>query len=806
MNFISLIFKNIYKCILLLPLCLCVSTNVGAQKTGIDTLLKRFDSHRKNSLQEKLYVHIDRSYYLTGEILWFKIYDVDGTFHKPLDISKVAYLEILSPENHPVLQAKVSLINGYGDGSIFLPASISSGNYQVRAYTNWMKNFEPEGYFRSSITIVNTFKEPESLSTTVERFDAQFFPEGGNLVSGLKNRVAFRVINSQGIGVEFKGEVLDQNRNIVASFKPYKFGIGNFSFIPSASQTYTAVITDAHGNTSTYKLPVVNEDGYVMNVQDSLESQITVTVQKNGKANDSTVPFVYLIVNTRQMITNAEARIIQNGRAAFQINKKDLREGISQLTMFDDKLQPVAERLYFKRPEKKLEIKALTDQLLYGKRKKIKLDIASENNFHQPESANVSIAINRNDSLSSIGHDNILTYLLFTSELKGRIESPEYYFQAQDNEALDNLLMTHGWRRFSWKNIMEGKKSTPAYVPEYRGHIINGRIRDESGNPIPGVSTFLSTPGKNIQLYDSRSSEQGEIQFETNNFFGFKKIIAQAEPGKISSYRIEMKDPFSEKFTSYPLPIFHSKLEQEKQILLRSVAMQAQDIYLSKKINIFSNPTFDSLSFYGKADETYFLADYTRFPTMEDVLREYVPGVLVRKRKDNFYFRVPDNLNKTIFKDNPLVLLDGLPVFDFNKIMAYDPLKVRKLEVMTRRYYLGYSSFLGMVSYTTYRGDLGGFELDPQSVSLDYEGLQQRREFYSPKYVTQKQIESRIPDQRILLYWNPSITTDKNGKYQIEFYTSDIDGDFEIVVEGITKNGLSGSTRSSFKVSGGSGL
>ena len=804
MNFIS--FKNIaniYKSILLLMLCLWISPKVGAQKSGIDTLLKKFDNHRKNSLQEKLYVHLDRSYYLTGEILWFKVYNVDGSFHKPLDLSKVAYIEILSPENHPVLQAKVALANGHGDGSIFLPASLGSGNYQVRAYTNWMKNFEPEGYFRSSITIVNTFKELETPTTTAERFDAQFFPEGGSLVSGLKSRVAFRVINSQGVGVDFKGEIFDQNKNLVTSFKPHKFGIGSFSFAPVANQTYTAVITDASGSASTYKLPTATEEGYAMSVRDTLESQIAIAVQKNGKQNETAIPFVYLIANTRQMISGAEARIIQSGKALFLINKKDLGEGISQLTLFDDKLQPVAERLYFKRPEKRLEIKAQTDQLLYSNRKKVKLDIASENNFHQPESATVSVAITRNDSLSIIDHENIQTYLLFTSELRGRIESPDYYFQGMDSEALDNLLLTHGWRRFSWKNILEDKKFVSSYIPEYRGHIINGRIIDESGSPIRGVNTYLSAPGKKIQLYSSTSDKQGGIQFETNYFFGAKKLIAQAEPGKTGSYRIEMKDPFSEKFAPYPLPLYHSKPEQAKEILERSVAMQAQDIYQSKKLNNFSNSTLDSVSFYGKADETYILSDYTRFPTMEDVLREYVPGVLVRKRKDNFYFRVPDNLNKTIFKDNPLVLLDGLPVFDLNKIMAFDPLKVRKLEVVTRKYYLGYQSFLGMVSYTTYRGDLGGFELDPQSISLDYEGLQQRREFYSPKYETQKQSESRIPDQRNLLYWNPSITTDKNGKFQIEFYTSDINGDFKIDIEGITKNGLAGNARSSFKVSKG---
>src|SRR6476646_4756948 len=133
MNFIFLNIKNIYKCILLLPLSLGLSLTTVAQKAGLDTLLKRFDSHRKNSLQEKLYVHLDRSYYLIGEILWFKIYDVDATFHKPLAISKVAYFEILNAENRAVLQTKVALENGFGNGSIFLPATINSGNYQVRA-------------------------------------------------------------------------------------------------------------------------------------------------------------------------------------------------------------------------------------------------------------------------------------------------------------------------------------------------------------------------------------------------------------------------------------------------------------------------------------------------------------------------------------------------------------------------------------------------------------------------------------------------------------------------------------------------
>ena len=117
--------------------------------------------------------------------------------------------------------------------------------------------------------------------------------------------------------------------------------------------------------------------------------------------------------------------------------------------------------------------------------------------------------------------------------------------------------------------------------------------------------------------------------------------------------------------------------------------MQVQDIFYPDNTNKFSLSKIDSSAFYGRADETYFLDDYTRFPVMEEVMREYVPGVLVRKRKGSFHFIVIDNVRKGVFQDDPLILLDGIPIFDVDKIMEFDPVRVRKLEVVTRKYFLG---------------------------------------------------------------------------------------------------------------------
>ena len=158
------------------------------------------------------------------------------------------------------------------------------------------------------------------------------------------------------------------------------------------------------------------------------------------------------------------------------------------------------------------------------------------------------------------------------------------------------------------------------------------------------------------------------------------------------------------------------------------------------------------------------LDKYTRFKVLEEVLREYVPGVIVRIRKDGFHLLVVDALNHTVLQENPMVLLDGLPVFNINKIMAMNPLKIRKLEVIDGRYFHGSAIYNGIVSFTTYKGDLEGFPLDAHALVQEYEGMQRQREFYAPRYDTPEAQKSRLPDLRNLLYWNPDISDQHSGE------------------------------------------
>jgi hypothetical protein len=181
-------------------------------------------------------------------------------------------------------------------------------------------------------------------------------------------------------------------------------------------------------------------------------------------------------------------------------------------------------------------------------------------------------------------------------------------------------------------------------------------------------------------------------------------------------------------------------------------------------------------------------------------MREYVAPVMVRKRRGNFYFIVHNDPHKSVFQEDPLILLDGVPVFDTDKIMAYAPRKVQRLEVVTPLYLLGPLSFPGIVSYTTYPGTMPDFPVDPRSLLVDYDGLQLQREFYAPSYDTPQQLESRIPDLRNLLYWAPSLTTGTQGKGELSFFSSDQQGQYVVVVQGLTKTGKADSHAFTFEV------
>ncbi|HLX90636.1 MAG TPA: hypothetical protein VKR32_03080, partial [Puia sp.] len=570
-----------------------------------------------------------------------------------------------------------------------------------------------------------------------------------------------------------------------------KFGTSSFYFTPESNSRYKGVIKTSDGKVSTASLPAAFPEGYVMHLTDSIPGHIGIAVMASGKY--ANLP-VNLIVHTRKKINLAKSAQLENGKALFDVDKNILRDGICSITIFDEASRPVCERLYFKRPIHKLAPSVKTDENAYSKRKKVTLDLSLGWPGHTAPPS-VSIAVYRTDSLQEVDENNIVSYLYLTSELQGNVESPGYYFQNNDSaeiqDATENLMLTQGWRRFKWEEVLQKTSKAFEFAPELEGHIITGKVINKStGEPVPDVTTFLSVPSRHFQIASAVSDESGNLKFDIKNFFGTEEIAVQTANATDTGYRIELANPFSELPPIAALPPFDYPILQSHALLTRSIATQVRNVFNADSLRAFyANSSFDTTAFFGVPDQKYFLDDYTRFNTMEEVMREYIGNILVRRSEGHFRYRVLNYPYKLFFEDDALVLMDGVPVSNIDKIIAFDPLKVQKIELMNRKCFLGPYVADGIISYRTYTGDLAGFQLDPNVLILKYDGLQLQREFYSPKYETEEQVNSREPDFRNLLYWSPVVSFSTTGNARLSFYTSDVGGKYAVVVQGLTSDG-----------------
>jgi hypothetical protein len=357
-------------------------------------------------------------------------------------------------------------------------------------------------------------------------------------------------------------------------------------------------------------------------------------------------------------------------------------------------------------------------------------------------------------------------------------------------------MLTHGWSRFNWDKLQNQSSPAFEFLPEYNGHIINARITNK-GTSAPGgrVMCYLSVPAERHIFTNAIADANGYVRFETKKFYGAGEIVVQTNHEKDSSWRIDVVSPFSENFSGRPLhqlnldPAWESALSNQFKIT------EISRVYGADRLLDYVLPvSSDSTPFYGEPDARYFLDDYTRFTTMEEVLREYVNQVQVRKTRENFHLHILNLPYKLFFDENPLVLIDGVPVFNMDKLMSLDPLKMKKLEVVSRKFYQGEAAYSGILSFSTYQGDLGGYSLDPNALIVRYDGLQINKEFYSPSYDDPTQRKSRLPDFRTTLFWSPNLQLSQSNN-MLQFFSSDLPGRYLVLIEGISSDGKPGSGR-----------
>jgi len=256
--------------------------------------------------------------------------------------------------------------------------------------------------------------------------------------------------------------------------------------------------------------------------------------------------------------------------------------------------------------------------------------------------------------------------------------------------------------------------------------------------------------------------------------------------------RIAIRSYFDDRRSTGILPPFELDEQFRDFIESQNTHMQVRNYFMAER----QEESAASKPFYGTPDASFELDKFTRFPVMEEVLREYVYGVYVRKRGDKFVLRVYDESGDNKVLDDPLILLDGVPIFDADIIMDIDPLGIEKIDVVRRKYGYGSEIANGIIAFYSYKSDLAGYTLPPSALRSNYFGLQDAKQFYIPV----KGEGRNVPDLRNQVYWEPRMLLEGTTSGSLNVTLPENAGTFLIVIQGMASGDAFGSSSATFSI------
>lgn len=797
---------------------------------------------------EKVYLHIDRDSYSTGDDIWFKAYLVDGSDLLLSANSSNLHVELISPKQKILESRIIKLTNGLGKGDFKITESLHSGHYSLRAYTNYMRNFDSRYFFNREITIINPADagkiQRDSISYVKNKIETGFFPEGGSLVDNVMSVIAFKVTDATGKGCDISGEVYSSSGELVTAFKSTHKGIGKFSLIPVQGKEYTALLYDQSGDTIHTKLPQSFPEGMTLNVIKNKDRRLDVMIRTNSTTLDKVHDQDLLLIVSRLGITYKTVSFQMTSlNSHLVISTDDLPDGIYELTLMHQNNHSLCERLVFISNDKKSLLNIETNDSVYSQRDSVavKITMADSSGYSNVAFLSFSAFNKLSTDVNNPFPSTISSWFLLQSDIRGDVEDPSYYFDPSNPERvndLDLLLLTQGWRDFEWKyKLMDFKPES--------GFILSGRARRKfSDEPIKnsGINIGIFKAGKPLITYIPTDSS-GKFHLEGLDFYGDAKIVASITGDKDKLKGLLIFD--SLKYLPAPL---QSKGNRKELLYSESIAdngittgksmpsyiqyaefkRSVQKKYkLSDTINIgevtITAKRQDKPESARARSERYLLTN------LPDIEYKIVPeteiynnlGFLLRNK---FHISTGDDPSQSPFlpqlpikaagsekgspglslaasqkasgnftygvKRNPIVLLDGMEV-GFEGISALPINWVERVDMLIPRnaeMIWGDRGKDGVISVITKSGYASTSRI-MHSVNIKIKGFNEPRVFYSPKHHTSLEKDYK-PDLRTTLYWEPDIQIENNKSVFLNYFNGDNPSKVSIMVEGITTSGI----------------
>lgn len=899
--------------------------------TGSDFLSRLADSlalYQSKFLREKVYLHIDRSYFQPGDDIWFKGYVVNSLDNRLSVLSKTLFVAIVSPAGDIVLSGQYLIRNGRAFGDFALSPALEPGQYELIAYSSWMKNFSPDDVFRQPInistdivpnlfvdarfsqdvyadqqrasltdrvvdfegnglenlkmryTVSNGFEllkdekvkvveqgrldldfelpakkgfvhyvmriegehdgQPfhyQWLIPTEDRdFDLQFMPEGGQSLAGLSQKMAFKCVDNFGRNTTFEAIIIDNNGTVVDTIASTYQGMGSFEWLPQSGKQYVAKMIDP-ASSEEFPLPMAVAQGATLAL--GYQSPDTLSIKVMSTLKRSAAYFLTVVHQDKLVWSKA---LTLDGDTTISLHDDLFPVGVNRVTAFNDKGLPVSERLVFVHADRKLNVSIDTDRQVYAPRDQVQGRLSVQDASGRPVRGVFSLAVTDHylSNINSTATASILSSMLLTSELKGQVPTPDYYFN-DDNpyaaEALDLVMLTHGWRRFLWDYVLlKDLQQEPSPVDQ---DMKSGTVYDKKGNAVPGAEVQIVQLGE-MNAYFTETNERGKfyLPFQISSNASMNFVFNASIPGKSKPLEVRLdtedNDPFREAIVHQLLPTAGDLATTERA---RAKSKKGQDVFehfnfggnytLLKEVAVIGERMADDgivdkaekyelrnqmsvMSHYfvqsRKVDQLSFVSNTTTNTGTGgggfiDIVKQMTNIYKYNPETGYVILRTNDLLQNSEKRLGALVVLNGTSVGQDLRVLNHlTQTEIEKIDVIktsAMAVYYGNRAAAGAILVTTKQGIKAGnseshIDQSVESTVAVDNNYSVVREFYVPKYNTEEEHLSVNPDIRKTLYWNAELVTDENGEAGFAFYTDDRQTRLQIAVQGMSGDGLFG--------------
>lgn len=770
----------------------CMSTHAQNIDAAISSYADKFST-------ERLYIHYDKAAYSVGETVWFKVYMM--TEIVPATESKTLYVDWIDDKGGLLNHGVSPVVDGITNGQFEIPVEYKGKYIHVRAYTKWMLNFDSAFLYNKYIRILTK----EAIQPAAVRYtpvaSVQFFPEGGDAIAGISNKIAFKAEDQWSRPVRIKGVILTSDGKVVDSIRSMHDGMGYFLLTPQPGMNYSAKWRDEKGVEKTTPLPKIKQSGVSLQVNlAGANRHVTLFYTSETAATFDTL---HIIGTMYQRQAFRVTKATNTPAIKVAIPTKDLPTGILTITVFDKSWKAVAERItyinnhdYLFKPE--MEVKH------WGLNKRARNEIT----ITIPDSMVANLSVSVTDV--AIGVDsstNIVSHLLLSSELKGEINNPAYYFSNQSDsvsQQLDLVMLTHGWRRFKWEEVIAGKFPKLKFQKDTSYLSLSGKVYGVMPGQIqPGANVILIVKQKNAEGKfalmpigpDGNFDDPSFIIFDTAHIYyqlskskGLNDASIQFMPGRLPSPSLT---PGAIANNNGPWP--------DTTGMSRQWAMSNEALELAEKLKIktLENVTVKSKTkpVIEQMDDKYtsglFKGDGYQFDLVNDPFAASAMNIFTYLQGKVAGLQINTGAGTPTMQwrgGAPQLYLDEVATEpDFiSSVSVHD---VAYIKVFRPPFMGGFNGANGAIAIYTRRGNdskpVPGKGLNNNKVF----GYSLIKEFYAPRYLGAKPVNDER-DLRTTLYWNPDIVTSP-GKRQVmlSFYNNDVSSAFRVVIEGMTRDG-----------------